>query len=280
MVLDGEVTVLSNEPSDELNERPPAEEASASEPLRGAAPAAAVSQSGWLVRITWWLERVIFPAIFGYLLIRYVWQRPLPEGGSGPWTEYLLNLVRLLVVPLFLLTARRAERTRLTWRGALGVVLALGAPFFFQADLEIGHWYYRWQRVGSYSVSNSVLFFSVSLIYSCMLIAAYLNLGRNLSVTPVLREVVSVGLYAHVRHPVYSGALHLAAITVTVFASWNNAVCLLLLNVGAYLRLIEEEAIMSEAQSYRDYMARVKPRVYTALVSSPLVFLVLLRLLT
>jgi protein-S-isoprenylcysteine O-methyltransferase Ste14 len=62
-----------------------------------------------------------------------------------------------------------------------------------------------------------------------MLIAAYLNLGRNLSVTPVLREVVSVGLYAHVRHPVYSGALYLAAITVTVSASWNNVVCLLLL---------------------------------------------------
>jgi hypothetical protein len=37
---------------------------------------------------------------------------------------------------------------------------------------------------------------------------------------------------------------------------------------------------MREAQRYRDYMARVKPRVYTALVSSPLVFLVLLRLLT
>lgn len=227
-----------------------------------------------------WLERLVFPAVFLYFLVRYVRGTPLPMAEPGAWLEYTLNLLRLLVVPVFLLTARRGVRLRVTWRGIVGVLLALGSPLFFEADLAAADWYLGARSTLGFRLPNALVVFFLSAAYSGFLITAYLNLGRNLSIMPVVREAVTSGLYAHVRHPIYAGALHLAAVTVVVFATPTNVVCLAALNLGAHLRMLEEEALMGETRAYRDYMERVRARVYTPILSSPLVFLALLRVLS
>jgi hypothetical protein len=46
------------------------------------------------------------------------------------------------------------------------------------------------------------------------------------------------------------------------------------------LRMLEEEIVLSGDEGYVEYMAKMKYRTYSPLISSPLVFLITLRLMS
>jgi protein-S-isoprenylcysteine O-methyltransferase Ste14 len=75
-------------------------------------------------------------------------------------------------------------------------------------------------------------------------------------------QVVSTGPYAHVRHPMYGGAVLLILGTPLLLGSWYGvalgAVLILLL---AYRAVLEEETLKRELAGYDAYAARVRYRM-------------------
>jgi protein-S-isoprenylcysteine O-methyltransferase Ste14 len=76
------------------------------------------------------------------------------------------------------------------------------------------------------------------------------------------QTVITTGPYAHVRHPMYSGALLYFVGTSLLLGSWWGLVAVLVLAALLAMRIvIEEEALRAGLQGYGDYAARVRYRL-------------------
>jgi protein-S-isoprenylcysteine O-methyltransferase Ste14 len=73
------------------------------------------------------------------------------------------------------------------------------------------------------------------------------------------QTVTSTGLYAFVRHPMYSGALLMLLGTPLALASWWGLVPFVLMVAVIVVRLLDEEKVLlAQLPGYGDYLARVK----------------------
>jgi protein-S-isoprenylcysteine O-methyltransferase Ste14 len=97
-------------------------------------------------------------------------------------------------------------------------------------------------------------------------VVALLQLGRSLSVMPEARRLVTAGLYARIRHPLY---LAEAIATLGVLAQFRSleAFLLVVLQFAIQLwRMREEERVLEAAfpdyAAYRGRTARLIPGVY------------------
>lgn len=89
--------------------------------------------------------------------------------------------------------------------------------------------------------------------------------GATIRVEPSQR-LCATGPYAHVRHPMYSGALLLIIGLPLALGSWLALLLLPFLVVGVVLRLGDEERFLAkELPGYRDYCARVRHRLVPGL---------------
>jgi len=97
------------------------------------------------------------------------------------------------------------------------------------------------------------------------------QLGRNWSVTLDTRKkhaLVDTGLYAHVRHPMYSAFWLLAFAQAALLANWVAGFSGIVgWGILFFLRVGQEEELMIETfgDDYRDYMRRTKrvvPMIY------------------
>jgi len=97
-------------------------------------------------------------------------------------------------------------------------------------------------------------------------VVALLQLGRSLSVMPEARRLVTEGLYARIRHPLY---LAEAIATLGVLLQYRSAAALALVAVQFSIqlwRMREEEKVLEAAfpdyAAYRGRTARLIPGVY------------------
>ncbi len=97
------------------------------------------------------------------------------------------------------------------------------------------------------------------------------QLGRNWSVTLEMREqhkLVTDGLYAHVRHPMYSSFALFALAQFLLLQNWiAGPIGLVGFGILFLMRVPHEERVMMETfgEEYRDYMrrtARIIPGIY------------------
>jgi protein-S-isoprenylcysteine O-methyltransferase Ste14 len=96
----------------------------------------------------------------------------------------------------------------------------------------------------------------------------YRTMRENSFAAPVVKiqrdrgqTVITTGPYAHVRHPMYSGALLYFVGTSLLLGSWWGLAAVLVLAVLLAMRTaIEEHALRSGLQGYDDYAARVRYR--------------------
>jgi len=80
------------------------------------------------------------------------------------------------------------------------------------------------------------------------------------------QRIVSTGLYAWIRHPMYAGALILCAGIPLALGSWWGLVVLPLLLAGLVARLIDEERhLVAHLAGYADYCRRVRHRLVPGL---------------
>ncbi len=76
------------------------------------------------------------------------------------------------------------------------------------------------------------------------------------------QQLVDTGLYAHVRHPLYSGAVIWAVGTPFALGSWWGLIPAVM-TIGVFLFRIrlEEAMLLKEMEGYADYRTRVKFRL-------------------
>jgi protein-S-isoprenylcysteine O-methyltransferase Ste14 len=108
------------------------------------------------------------------------------------------------------------------------------------------------------SISVAVLGFAVS-------IWARLSLGRNIGFVPAERCIVTTGIYAYVRHPIYSGLfISIVAVDIASF-SWRN-IALDLTWVSLWIiKTFAEERFLRTSDEYAHYMKRVRWRWFPAI---------------
>ena len=76
------------------------------------------------------------------------------------------------------------------------------------------------------------------------------------------QTVISIGPYAFVRHPMYSGALVMLLGTPLALASWWGLVAFILMVAVIMVRLLDEEKLLlANLSGYAEYMARVRYRL-------------------
>lgn len=98
---------------------------------------------------------------------------------------------------------------------------------------------------------------------------AFFGLGRALTASPIPKpdaQLVTTGLYARVRHPIYFGLI-LAAAGVVLDAGWWPQLAIavmlyVLLNIKASF---EEQLLAERYPEYREYAAKT-PRLFPRLV--------------
>jgi protein-S-isoprenylcysteine O-methyltransferase Ste14 len=106
------------------------------------------------------------------------------------------------------------------------------------------------------------------LIVLCMYLAQ-LSMRENTFAAPVVKiqaerghRVVSSGIYAHIRHPMYAGALLFFIAAPLLLGSWYGLAASVVMTASLVVRtILEERMLMDELPGYRDYAARVRYRL-------------------
>ena len=78
--------------------------------------------------------------------------------------------------------------------------------------------------------------------------------------------VVATGPYAHVRHPMYSGAILMYVTTPIALGSWWGLLPVIIISIALMVRsIMEEEVLQRDLVGYSDYSQQVKWRLIPAI---------------
>lgn len=89
---------------------------------------------------------------------------------------------------------------------------------------------------------------------------ALIALGKSFSLLPARRQIRTAWLYRFVRHPAYSAYILIDAVYVSQMPTVQNF-AVLFIGLGLFIgRAHLEEAVLSGAPAYREYMQRVRWR--------------------
>ncbi len=114
-------------------------------------------------------------------------------------------------------------------------------------------------------------FLGVGDAYSLTALISYMALGRNMSIIPALKNIVTGGLYRLMRHPIYSSLIHMSLYTAIIWPNPVNLLRALGMLVGALLRVRDEEAVLSRDPVYAEYRRNVTTRFFHPAMSLPLI---------
>jgi protein-S-isoprenylcysteine O-methyltransferase Ste14 len=196
-------------------------------------------------RLTEWLLRAFAVLVYGFAVanLAHAWR-----ADTSRWTLLLLLLTEGYTLML-MLVARRAVMRDLS---PLAVVPTLYAAFFFVLLLE---------PRGTTRFVPELVGVALQVVGTLWQFASKLTLGRSFGLLPAQRGVVTVGPYRVVRHPIYLGYLigHVGFLLVNF--SWHNAAVFALLYGAQVLRIVREEALLSQDGDYRAYQRRVRWRL-------------------
>ena len=78
--------------------------------------------------------------------------------------------------------------------------------------------------------------------------------------------VAATGPYAHVRHPMYSGAILMYVATPIALGSWWGLLSVIIISIALMVRsIMEEEVLQRDLVGYSDYSQQVKWRLIPAI---------------
>ncbi len=89
-----------------------------------------------------------------------------------------------------------------------------------------------------------------------------MSLGRSFAILPANRGVVTGGAYRFVRHPIYAGYLTGHVLYLLSSFSFYNMAVYSFITVFQLHRLMREEALLAQTPEYKDYMSRVRYRLF------------------
>lgn len=168
---------------------------------------------------------------------------------------------------MVLIQSRRAARggssapsERRSTASILGVILQMLG--FFAVGL--GPILAILRPTGPAAILQAAIVAALMIVCVALFVAATRAMGRNWSVVARMRsdhELVTEGVFAHLRHPIYVGmAFFLLAMAVAFGHLANLALGAPLFLVGTWIRVHEEERLLRGrfGAAFDDYAARVK----------------------
>ncbi len=117
------------------------------------------------------------------------------------------------------------------------------------------------------AVYRSIVF--AKLFYEMIIIMSLMALKSNFGLLPGIRGITTSGPYTLMRHPIYSGALHIQAILLLPFLSLEQVGLTVVTYLGIWVRIFEEEKTLALVPEYQTYQKQVPRRVSTFLFSVP-----------
>lgn len=100
------------------------------------------------------------------------------------------------------------------------------------------------------------------LIFGVILqILGLLSLNRSFAIVPARRKIMKQGMYTIIRHPMYSSYIFLFLGYLLFNTSWMNAFIVLASFIFLFLRISEEEKLLSKDEEYQAYKKEVKWRL-------------------
>lgn len=185
---------------------------------------------------------------------------------DAPLIALVAVTVALLVAAMFtkasLSSGVREDRSNRWVIGALGVLgfaIAVAPPLCWRLGwLTFGGEVLRWVGVALYALGGALR------------LAPVFALGRRFSGLVAIQpghELLTTGLYAHIRHPSYLGLLVLCLGWALAFASVFGVVIVALMLIPLVARMNAEERLLAEQfgaeyAAYRFRTARLIPGVY------------------
>jgi len=185
---------------------------------------------------------------------------------GGGWRFIALLFVPMLILGITLLikapgllAKRLSAKEKQT--AQKGIVAAAGMIFVLAFVLAGLDFRYAWTNVPMWLIwlSSAVMLLSYGMYAEVMRENAYLS--RTVEIQWGQR-VIDTGLYAIVRHPMYTSTVLLFLSMPLVLGSWVSF-CVMLLYPGVIVfRVINEEKVLEEGlEGYREYKSRVKYRL-------------------
>ena len=193
----------------------------------------------------------------------------LPAGTVFYWNAWLL--IGILFIPMFIVGIILMFRNPELLRKRLKVkeketeqksVIILGGLMFICGFIVAGLDYrYQWSVLPKWLVIvATVIFFAGYLMY-----AEVLRENRYLSRTVEIQEsqkVIDTGLYAIVRHPMYTSTILLFLSLPLVLGSLSSFVIFLMYPLIVIKRIKNEEEVLEKGLAgYSDYKKRIKYKV-------------------
>jgi protein-S-isoprenylcysteine O-methyltransferase Ste14 len=198
----------------------------------------------------------------------------LPAGNWGwtaGWVFLVLFFAFYLAVSVWLFMHNPSllqERTRLASSDQQGwdkllfpLMLVLSLAWLALMALDAARFHWSWVPVWLQAAGLILLLCSFYLLF--------LTFRENSYLSPVVRVqqergqvVVSTGLYAYVRHPMYAAIAVFTVGTALLLGSWYGVlVGMLLMVVLARRAVLEERTLRQALPGYGAYMAQVKHRL-------------------
>ena len=175
---------------------------------------------------------------------------------SALYTLYLVNTTPLICND----ASRQARRTKTNRRKKI-IVLSIFAAFVTLIALPPLDYRFGWSPVPWYVsvIGDALVALSFYFFYLVSKVNTYA--AANVRVEKG-QHVIDTGVYGHVRHPMYFGALFLIVGTPLALGSWwtlfLTPVFLLLL----YFRIAsEEKVLMRDLAGYAEYQRKVRYRL-------------------
>jgi protein-S-isoprenylcysteine O-methyltransferase Ste14 len=124
------------------------------------------------------------------------------------------------------------------------------------------------QPYGALSPVLSVIGLAFFVVGAGLLLVSFLGLGRSLTASPIPKtegELVTSGLYARVRHPIYFALLVLSMGVVLDAGWWPQVIVVVMLYTLLRIKAEFEESLLSK--KYRGYKAYAQrtPRFFPRL---------------
>lgn len=163
---------------------------------------------------------------------------------TGSWTT-LLFVVMETVVIFFALTRSAPSAVSMNPFDWFVGMMGTGLPLFLQ---PIG-------TALSLSFGEGIL-----TLGAIIALISYLSLNRSLGIVAADRGIKTKGIYAHVRHPMYTSYVVLQIGYLLMYFSWFNAGLIALATCCNVARALKEEKFLYANESYTQYLKTVQWR--------------------
>ena len=185
---------------------------------------------------------------------------------AGGWRFIALLFVPMLILGITLLikspqllAKRLSAKEKQT--AQKGIVAAAGMIFVLAFVLAGLDFRYAWTNVPMWLIwlSSAVMLLSYGMYAEVMRENAYLS--RTVEIQRG-QKVIDTGLYAIVRHPMYTSTVLLFLSMPLVLGSWASFCVMLLYPAAIVFRIVNEEKVLEEGlEGYGEYKKQVKYRL-------------------